>query len=51
MKKYLETATGKPQRKSLEERLREHPQLKIEDTDRSNAGCHRECQWRCGQGR
>lgn len=28
MEKYLEMATGKPQRKSLEERLREHPQLK-----------------------
>jgi hypothetical protein len=28
MSKYLETATGRPQRKSLEERLREYPKVR-----------------------
>jgi len=28
MKKYLESAIDRPRRKSLEERLREHPQLR-----------------------
>lgn len=28
MSKYLETAIGRPQRKSLEERLREHPEVR-----------------------
>jgi hypothetical protein len=28
MSKYLETVTGRPQRKSLEERLREYPEVR-----------------------